>query len=134
MGSPVSRRIRTAVAPISRTAGGTPRRATGSSRSFAELLAEAEAVGGLIASRYARPAPTNGSFTHQPSMQPPGTIPGVWAGNKGVPAPSLTLQGRAAPGVEPLEAALQGMLAQGLIVRPQDREEKKSRPDDEPER
>ncbi len=108
----VSRRTSTAVssvAPVSRASGGTPRRPTGTSRSFAELLAEAETVGGPIASRHARPASSN---VH--STPPPGTPPGDWG-----------MLARALP--------LQGMVTQGMAVRLPDREEKKSRSGEEPE-
>lgn len=129
MGSPVSRRIRGAmsqVAPVSRTSGNTSRRAMGSSRSFAELLADAEAVGGLIASRYTRPASPPGSVIHRPAMQPPGAAP----------SPALRgmrPDGLAGQGMAPLETALRGMLVQGMTLRPRDRDEKKSRPDEEPQ-
>ncbi len=97
------------ITPVSPAAGGTPRRPTGSSRSFAELLAEAETVGGLIASRHARPA---SSILH--STPPPGTPPGDW----GMLARALPLQGMATP---------------GMTLRLADREEEKSRPGEEPE-
>ncbi len=77
----VSRRTRIAVAPVSPASGGTPRRPTGTSRSFAELLAEAETVGGPTASRYARSA----------STQAQGAPPGDW----GMLARALPLQGMA---------------------------------------
>lgn len=116
MATRVSRRIRTVlqVAPVSPASGGTPRRPTGTSRSFAELLAEAEKVGGLIASRHARPV---SSTVH--SAPPPGTPPGDWGMLARVPP----LQ----------EMAPRGLIAQGMALELLDREEEKSRPGEEPE-
>ncbi len=111
----VSRRTHTAVlqvAPVAPASGGTPRRPTGSSRSFAELLAEAEKVGGMIASRQARPVSNDVPSTHAQSMHRPFMHRPV-SQERGI--------------------AWQGSIAQGMALRLRDREEEKSRPGEEPE-